>query len=902
MRTQVVAIMATLLMGIAVDAAAQETTAAPRLGNGATDGARGGSTRAERPLRPTLRALRVSAPPVLDGRLDDAAWQSAPVATDFVQRSPDPGQPSVQRTEARVTYDNDAIYVAIRAFDTAPDSIASQLARRDAASIFSDWVDVIIDSFLDRRSAYRFSVNPHGVKRDSYYFNDGQEDLGWDAVWEVATRIDEHGWTAEFRIPLSQLRFATASDEQTWGLQFGRTIARLEERSYWSPFLPEVSGFISIAGSLTGLQGLDSPKRLEVLPYALSRVTRAPAPKAAVPSPFWQATDPAGSFGADVKYGLSSNLTLTGTVNPDFGQVEADPAVVNLSAFETFFPERRPFFLEGADLFNFIIGDSHTGEGLFYSRRIGRAPQRSQIAGADHTAMPESARILGAAKLTGRVGDWSVGVFNALTQAEHARFSADGIMDSAPVEPFTSYSVGRLNRNFRGGSSTLGAMATATNRRIDDEALAFLRTAAYSAGISGQHRFGPANRFSISMSLAASAIYGDTLAIQRAQVAPQRYYQRPDATHVEYDPHRTSLSGMSGTLDLSSTGGARWNAGLGARFRTPGFDVNDAGFQQSADMKLFYGWFNYNGYQPGRVLRNWNVGFNPSTGVNFGGTRLWTQVNAWGNLNFVNFWSLNVSLNHRLAATTTTALRGGPALHQPGSDNISVGLGSDRRRPVRVNVHGSTFREHDTGVWRSSIGGALSMRPSPRLDMALQPAVNWVEHAWQYVGAPRTQQAGTREYLFAGLHQTTVSLTTRLSYTFTPELSLQLYAQPFFGSGSYREFRRVVNPRSTRFHERFHTFASEELQRDADTGMYTARIGHDAVSFRDPDFMQTSLRSNAVLRWEYRPGSTVFVVWSHGRSDRLDDGRFDFRRSVDDLLQLQGTNVLLVKVNYWLNR
>jgi hypothetical protein len=910
MRNQVAATVAALFIGLTGDAgiaggvAAQGTAAARPLlradtaDSPATD-TRG--SRSSRALRPTLEALRVVVPPVLDGRLDDDVWRRAPVATDFVQRSPDPGQPSAQRTEARVAYDDDAIYVAIRAYDTAPDSIASQLARRDAVGIFSDWVDVIIDSFHDRRSAYRFSVNPHGVKRDIYHFDDQQDDLGWDAIWDVATRIDAQGWTAEFRIPLSQIRFASDSGEQTWGLQFGRVIARLGESSYWSPVLPETSGFVSIAGSLTGLHGLGSPKRLEVMPYAVSKVTRAPAPGTAVPSPFWRAMDPAASVGADVKYGLTSNLTLTGTINPDFGQVEADPAVVNLTAFETFFPERRPFFLEGADLFRFEIGDSHTGEGLFYSRRIGRAPQRSFIAGAEHTDMPESTRILGAAKLTGRVGDWSVGVFNALTQAEHARVSEGGVIRSAAVEPLANYAVGRLNRNFRGGGSTLGVMATATNRRIDDPALAFLRTAAYSAGVSGQHRFGADNRYSAGMFIAASAIHGDTLAIQIAQLAPQRYYQRPDADHVEYDPRRTSLGGLTGALTLSRMGGGRWYGGVGTRFRTPGFDVNDAGFLQNADMALAYGWFNYNSYRPGRVFRSWNVGLNPSTGLDFGGTRLWSQVNTWANLDFSNFWNVNISGNHRWAGTTTTALRGGPAMHQPGSNHLWVGVGSDRRRSVRVNMHFSGFREHETGAQRTIVGGGVSMRPSPRLDLALQPSINRTEHAWQYVGAPLTQQAGTRQYLLAGLKQTTVSLTTRFSYTFSPDLSLQFHAQPFFSSATFRDFSVVRNPRSASFDERFNTFTGTEIDRDAATGMYTARLGDDAVRFRDPDFTQASLRSNAVLRWEYRPGSTLFVVWSHGRSNRFGDGSFDFRRSVDDLVALQGTNVLLVKLNYWLN-
>jgi hypothetical protein len=842
---------------------------------------------------------RIDHAPVIDGRLDDAAWSRAAVATDFVQYRPRAGEPASQRTEARVLMDEHAIYVGIRAWDTDAAAIASQLARRDATGIFSDWVDVTIDSFDDRRTGYRFSVNPHGVKKDVFHFDDTSEDLSWDAVWEVATSVDDEGWTAEFRIPLSQLRYAT-NGEQRWGLQFARTIARLDEMSFWAPVRPGDAGFVSRAGYLTGLRELGSPKRLEVLPYMLSKVTRAPAPQGSVPDPFWRATDPAGAVGADLKYGLSSNLTLTGTINPDFGQVEADPSVVNLSAFETFFPERRPFFLEGANLFTFGIGDEGAGEGLFYSRRIGRAPQRRDFGDPDHVHTPESARIIGAAKLTGRVGSWSVGVFDAVTQAERASVFAANATRSEPAEPLTNYAVARLNRDFRRGASTIGLMATATNRRLDSDDLAFLRSSAYSTGLSGQHRFGPDNRYRIGGYLATSLIHGDTLALQHAQKAPQRYYQRPDAGHVEYDPHRTSLSGFAGTLELGKSGGGNWNGGFGSQFRTPGFEVNDIGFQRDADMRFIYAWFNYNSYEPGRIFRNWNIGFNPNSGWNFDGTRLWSQANLWGNASLANFWNINFFVNNRWHATSVGALRGGPSIYVPGGNSFNLNINTDRRKRLFGGMNANGYREQETGSLRFTLGSFLTARPSPRLELTMQPSVTWNDHEWQYVAAPEELASGTKRYVFAQLDQTTVSLTSRLNYTFSPSTSFQFYAQPFISAGSYAAFRRVADPGARAFDERFHTFTPAELAR-TDEGGYRASIGEDAIEFDDPDFNVLSLRSNAVLRWEYRPGSTLFVVWSHGRSDRLDRGSFDFARSVDDLRGIRGTNVLLVKLNYWLN-
>ena len=315
---------------------------------------------------------------VLDGRVSESAWQKAPPITNFTQSYPAPGAKPTDPTEVRVLYDDVALYVGIRMFDAHPDSIAAQLARRDASGIYSDWIHVIVDSYHDRRTAFRFTVNPKGVKKDVYTSNDGDEDVNWDAIWDVATRVDSLGWVAEFRIPLSQLRFASDNGrDHTWGFQVMRDVARRNERDSWSPWTPQSPGFVSRFGDLSGLTSIPSPRRLEVVPYVSTKLTRAPGDRA---NPFFRSTDTRPSAGADLKYGLSSGLTLTATVNPDFGQVEVDPSVINLSAFETFFPEKRPFFLEGSDALSFgevALYNDYGSQRFFYSRRIGREPQRS---------------------------------------------------------------------------------------------------------------------------------------------------------------------------------------------------------------------------------------------------------------------------------------------------------------------------------------------------------------------------------------------------------------------------------------------------------------------------------------------------------------------------------------------
>src|SRR5437868_12263712 len=378
----------------------------------------------------SMRASRLTGSISIDGKLDEPAWATATPSSDFTQSYPKVGAKPTDPTEVRVLYDDDALYVGVRMFDTRPDSIAAQLARRDASGIYSDWLHVMVDSYRDRRTSFRFSVNPRGVQKDVLEFDDRNgEDLNWDAVWQVATRIDSIGWTAEYRIPFSQLRFGGAQQgaERIWGFQVMRDVARRNERDSWSPWKTTDPGFVSFEGDLAGLVDVPTPSRLEVMPYLSTKLTRAPGDPA---NPFYKTNAAKPSAGADVTYGLPGGLTLTASVNPDFGQVEVDPAVVNLSAYETFFPEKRPFFVEGANIFN--IGSINGGPGygnqqIFYSRRIGRPPQR--FVSGQFVDAPDATTIIGAAKVTGKVGGWTVGLLNALTAEEKAR-----VVDASSVE------------------------------------------------------------------------------------------------------------------------------------------------------------------------------------------------------------------------------------------------------------------------------------------------------------------------------------------------------------------------------------------------------------------------------------------------------------------------------------
>ncbi|HET6230894.1 MAG TPA: DUF5916 domain-containing protein [Longimicrobiaceae bacterium] len=817
-----------------------------------------------------LGATRITgAAPTIDGKLDDAAWQQAPVATGFVQRAPNAGAPGSAPTEVRVLYGGDAVYVAARMHDR-PDSIAAQLSRRDDGSTYSDWMYVMLDSDDGNRSAYVLGVNPREVQQDFIMEEDGTQDATWDAVWQVRTRVDSAGWTAEFRIPLSQLRYDP--HHTVWGLNFQRTIARREEDDYWSPIPPDAAGFISRFGQLDGLVGLGSPTRLELNPYATSRVTRAPGTST---DPFYSRNSPSASAGVDMRYGLTPNMTLTATVNPDFGQVEADPSVVNLTAFETSFPEQRPFFVQDARIFQFKLGGS-AGQ-LLYSRRIGAPPRGSVPGDAAFADVPERTTILGAVKLSGKTSNgWRIGVLDALTSQEDARFTTvDGTRGSSPVEPLANFGTVRVMKDLNGGASGLGAIVTTVNRRMQP-GLEFLRSSAVAAGMDGRHRFGGGN-YEMSGYLVGSNVRGSTEAITRTQRSSAHYFQRPGADYLGVDSTLTSLSGVIGDLELKKIGGGSWTWETGARARSPGLEINDLGFQNQTDRIEEYGGLGYSHYKAGSVFKNWYLHGFQRMQWTFGHERVQTYLNAQGSFQLLNYQGGSALVERYQPAISTSELRGGASLRTPGQTALTLSAFGDRRRKVTWSVLGYGALEDGTGGNALTIAPALELRPSPRMELSLEPTLAWNTVPAQFVDQA-DDDAGVRHYYFARLAQTTTALTARLSYTFTPRLSLQYYAQPFISAGRYSAAKEVADPAARSFDQRF----------------------RPATLSEQPDFNFKAFNSNAVMRWEYRPGSTLFVVWNSALQQTAADGSYDLIRDSSRLFRSDGTNVLLIKLSYWL--
>jgi hypothetical protein len=851
--------------------------------------------------------------PRIDGVLDDAAWAQAQPMTEFVQRQPTPGTAATLPTEVRVLYDAGALWVAVRSHDPAPDSIQAPVGRRDMSGVSSDWVHVMIDSYNDRRTAFRFSINPAGVQMDALHSNDTNEDNGWDAVWESATTIDSAGWSAEMRIPLSQLRFATAEEERAWGFQVRRDIARRNERVDWNEVHPDRQGFVSQFGELRGIRGLRSARRLEVIPYSVARLTRAPDRP---DDPFYQSNQAIGSLGADVKYGLTSNLTLTATINPDFGQVEADPSQVNLSAFESFFAERRPFFTEGSNIFRinaafpyWVRSTGFRDDQPFYSRRLGRPPQAGNPEPDSFALRPDATTILAAAKVSGKTaGGWSLGVLNALTGEERVRYRMGADVQEATVEPLTNYFVGRAIKDFRGGNSALGGIVTATVRDLDegDDRLALLPGSAILAGVDGRHRMGGGN-YELTGTVLASHVRGDEAAISRIQQAPGHYFQRPDAGHLDFSDARTSLTGWLADAKLEKLGGGHLRGGLYLHARSPGLEMNDVGFQRSTDWFLQGAWIGYNQFKPGRTFRNWNVNANGWNGYNFGGERLTTGFNVNASANFTNNWGTWFGTDNELEAMRTDVLRGGPSFVGPAYSSFNQGVYTDGRKPVSGELSWGGWKEWATtgGGW--NVGLALNLRPTSQLRLSLGPRFSTSQDPWSYVAQPRDGDGeGDPHYVFATIDQRTVSMTARVNYAFTSKLTAEFYAQPFVATGAYDRYWEVVDGHADRFEDRFRPYGGE-LALNEETGEFEVRAEGEEepeYTFQRPDFNVKELRSNLVVRWEYRPGSALFVVWSQGRSEFEPNGSFRLRRDFGRLFDgghARPTNVLLIKMNYWLN-
>ena len=843
------------------------------------------------------RAVRIAdRAPAVDGLLDDAVWSTAVPIDDFVEKVPVEGAEPSMRTEVRLLYDDDALYVGARMHHPDPPSIRTTLTRRDGESDAERLV-ISIDAYLDRRTAYSFGVSAAGVRFDTYHPDDRERgDDQFDPVWTARVGVDSQGWAAEMRIPFTQLRF-NAADPQVWGLEIARIIPERNEEIQWVliPRDRAQAGFVSYFGTLDGIEGIRPSRRIEILPYAAGDVTlRSDVDPA---DPFDQKAQ--GRVGADVKMGLGPNLTLDLTVNPDFGQVEADPAEVNLTAFETFFDERRPFFIEGNGMLDGRQGYIRLPK-YYYSRRIG-APPRGAVDG-DFVKVPASTTIASAAKVTGRLASGlSVGALAAVTPREEAQAYDLGAGRSTPVavEPASAYGVVRLQQEVGRQRSAVGVVLTHTRRSLDasDPLASISSRAAYTAGADGRWRVKD-GMYEFTGFVGVSRVEGDPLAMQRLQRSSARYFQRPDQDYVAVDPGLTSMSGYSVGVRADKNAGRHTVWGIGFTARSPGFEINDLGQMRSSDDLDFNADFQLRDTQPGKLFRFWNIGHSTRSSWSYGGVRQYSSLNQTLTLDFHNFWNLRYSTMRWFGAVSDDLTRGGPLMGTPSGWQYQARI---RGNPgSRVSWSGAYLYSHgELGGSGWQLSGGLQFRLAPRWQASVDLLHFRSTDTQQYVTARddgRAATYGTR-YVFARIDRSQLSVPMRLNYAFTPDLTLELYAEPFAASGRYSDFGELAAPRALRL--RMYGTDGTTLTTEAD-GSRTVSDGPVSFRVRNLDFNRLSLRSNLVIRWEWAPGSTLYVIWQQNRSERLVTGEYVGFGSLGDAVTSPGDNVLAIKASYWI--
>ena len=845
----------------------------------------------------------------LDGILDEAAWRRAEVFTGFTQSQPVEGDPAEHDTEVRVLLGDGAVWIGARMWDPQPEGIEARMTRRDDFGGGSETYDVfgtLFDPNLDGLTGYGFAVSAANVQSDHYFYDDVQQDGAWDAVWSSAVNIDERGWTAEMRIPLSQLRYEASADPQTWGINFYRNRTASNEQTWYSLVSRLRRGFVSQMGRLDGVVVSSSARRLEIVPYAVSSLHRGDAEPG---DPFFDGTAASTRVGVDLSYGLGAAFTLDATINPDFGQVEADPAVINLSAFETFFDERRPFFVEDARIFDFTLSGGRNQ--LFYSRRVGRSPQGDEPSGTDFTSVPDNATILGAAKLAGRTTSGvSVGALAAVTGTEHGQaLYTDGSRGEFLVEPRTGYGTVSVAKDFRGGASQVGVLGTAMHRALPaDGTFDDLSSTAFSGGVRFNHQWSDRD-WAIFGYFAGSHVRGSPEAITDIQRSSIHYFQRPDATRFAVDSTATSIGGRDWRLTFARQNGEHWTWSVWAAEVSKGFEVNDLGFSTRSEVLDGGARVTYREIQPGSVFRQYNFG--ASTFHNWSHEALddaWSidswnnahtngsyQLNAFGQ--FLNYWGVGTNFSMSPKRMDRRATRGGPMMVAPPSVSWNINVNTDRRKAISGGLF---FNVNDDRIGSGrgwNLGTFINIQPSDNVAISLEPRFGSFRTPDQYVTAtgvlPYAPTYG-RRYIFAELDQRSFEMGMRVDWTFSPKLSFQLFAQPLISSGDYVTYKQLAAAQ---------TFDFIDLGPTDPSGTQSVDFDDDGTvdfTFGDRDFNFRSLIGNAVLRWEYRPGSTIFLVWQRAQSSSADVGDFELGRDVGALFDAPADDRFIVKVNYWL--
>lgn len=835
-------------------------------------------------------------PPHIDGLRDDPAWEQVEWAGgDFRQRQPDKGKPASVATRFKVLYDAKNIYVLIHALDPEPDKIIKRMSRRDGFE--GDMVEINFDSYNDMRTAFSFTASVSGVKGDEYVSNGDEWDPGWDPIWYLKTSIATDGWIAEFRIPLSQLRFADMP-ELIWGMQVMRMLFRKQERSVWQYIPPDSPGYVHLFGTLKGIKGVKPQKQLEIQPYVVAQTETFQKREG---DPYYTGKRSGTNFGLDAKIGVTSDITLDLTVNPDFGQVEADPSQVNLSAFELYFQERRPFFLEGNNILNFPTSNFNNNN-LFYSRRIGRPPQtyvNTDESGSDgvveYVKPNNRSTILGAAKLTGKnKNGFSWGILESVTQKEFAEIDSLGFKREQVIEPMTNYLIARAQQDINKGNTLVGVVATATNRKIEDDRLSWLHEDAYTGGFDFLHHW-KKRMYYVSGKGIFSHVRGTKEAISNTQLSSERFFQRPDNYHSEFDPNRTSLTGTGGQVVFGKKSGDIV-ADLGVVWQSPELELNDIGFMSQTDDITQWLWAQYRIFEVRKLTRSFRFNINEWRSYDYG----WRNTNQGFNVNahaqWKNFWNTGGGVTYNTHNISNADLRGGPSMRYPGVTWFWGYTSSDYRKKFVGEFYTEIGRGGNNYMISDNYNLELSYRPINAFQLSVASSFSKNVNSLQYVTT--VDAGGDARYVVGEINQTVARMSIRLTYMLTPNLSIQYWGQPFGTSGRYSNFKTITDSRSSSYENRFARvpeanmfFIDGQYHVDEDSN------GMRDFSFGRPDFNFGQFRSNMVIRWEYIPGSTVFFVWTQERNGAFYDSDPDHSKFSFDF-QEKGHNIFLVKYTY----
>ena len=839
----------------------------------------------------TTFEIDVAAAPVIDGNLDESIWESAEWATNFIEVSPDENTDPSEQTKFKILYDQKNLYIALKALDSEPETITNRLSRRDG--FVGDRINVLIDSYHDLRTGFLFTVTAAGVRGDEFITDNGDNiDSSWNPIWSTKALIDDEGWTAEMKIPLSQLRFSN-DPNQVWGLNIVRNYFKNNELSAWNRIPIGAAGWVSEAGKLKGLKNIRPQKQIEIQPFVVTKLDRY---EAEAGNPYADGSDFNLNAGLDAKIGITNDLTLDVTINPDFGQVEADPAAINLDGFEIFNRDQRPFFVENNNIFDYQFADNRNN--LFFSRRIGRSPQVSpETTDEAFVNQPQNTTILGAAKFSGKTKNgWSIGVLESMTSKEFTEISANGNTSKSLAEPFTNYFVGRVQKDFNKKNTFFGGMFTATNRSLTP-AVSELRKSAYSGGVDFKHQW--KNRaYFMDANIVMSHVQGSKEAIKLTQESLTHLFNRVDASHLEVDPTRTSLTGTGGRFGIGKVGGQHWNYNAGFKWVSPELELNDIGFLRNADEMIQYANLSYRSIKPTGIFRDFNVRFKQFSAFDFEGNYNRIQYQLDGSASFLNNWEIDFGLAHKPRIFSNSILRGGPRWRFSQENFQFLFVGSDRRKKFfgTIGLIHSQAKENNFSLL--TFESELNYQPTNALNISLSPEYSISKNQTQYVTQSDYNNSASR-YVLGTIDNHTLMASVRLDYTINPNLSIQYYGQPFISRGRYKDFKYVTNPVAERLSDRFRLYDSNQINLSGnDFQVDENRDGVMDYSFSNPDFSFVQFNSNLVLRWEYIPGSELFLVWSQGITSSVASSNGLFEGIETGILKERPQNIFLIKATY----